>query len=605
MTKVMPTKAVHKDFLYELQILGAPKSLCARLKKFLKDRHPGDQEKIYHNLSHTHEVASLTARMLHRWPNVPADRKVLIILTAALHDLDPHRTPGIPARVEATLEYLQSDDEARKLVADFCDRFHFTPGQVGAMVMSTDYSARAEEMEAKLEAFRKAHRYAFGDDPWVELWGKRLAFWDKIATYLHNTHDDSRRRVAGLCRELKKVGAKPKSGMTEVSRKFLTALTKEELFTYLPTADQKHFKDLLKRFVVLLMGLWVAIPAANANSNGGQDGDLPVAAIRVLVQNIYGRREKDCEARYKAIAKEVLSASPAYDIVAFQEHWRVPYDPYFTCDADALTKAMEADGRYKGKGKSIRHLPKGSGLEVSGGDSIFTLGTITTSFDNKFVNGRSVPLSGYALARVEVAPGIEVDFWNVHLEAGSDGCDDDCRWEQATDFGLDVQIFSGPSTEQKGVPVIIAGDFNTGGPLAKGDKPPFPGNGGYDKVLDALDKPRDLWTELGSGDAYTYDCQNNATQSCKSRERIDYVLLPEDDGILDPKSEHVLKPTALSVVRWKTDKGNPVSDHYGLDATFEVWKRPAKERSVLSKRFKALALSLDADALAQFGELRR
>src|SRR5207302_289483 len=109
---LMPNaKPKTSDFLRELRKLGVSEALCGRLKAFLKERHPGIQERIYHGLAHTYEVSGLTARMLHSWPKVPAERKVLLILSAAFHDLDPERMPGTPARVEATLVYLQKDPD--------------------------------------------------------------------------------------------------------------------------------------------------------------------------------------------------------------------------------------------------------------------------------------------------------------------------------------------------------------------------------------------------------------------------------------------------------------------------------------------------------------
>lgn len=237
------------DFLAELAKLGVPARLCARLKAFLKARHPGDQARIYHGLAHTYEVSGLTARMLHSWPRVPAERKVFVILSAAMHDLDPQRPAGTPARVEATLAYLHADPAARALIAEFCDRFHFTPGQVAAMVMATDYSDRPAEKAAKLRAFRRAHRYAFGNDPWIDEWGRRLAYWDQIATYVENTPQQSRRRVAGLARELRRVRAfrgRPESGMQGLSRRFLAVLKRDDLFSYLTARDRARFETLLK-----------------------------------------------------------------------------------------------------------------------------------------------------------------------------------------------------------------------------------------------------------------------------------------------------------------------------------------------------------------------
>lgn len=173
------------------------------------------------------------------------------------------------------------------------------------------------------------------------------------------------------------------------------------------------------------------------------------AAVRVLVQNIYGRDEKECRERYKALAAKILAADPPFDVVAFQEHWKPPLG-ILACDASVLTKAMEADGRYAGAGRSIKHLPSTTdALQVAGGVSIFTRHRIVDAYQNRFVNSTDMPLSGYAMAR-----------------------------------------------------------------------------------MDAMNDPRDLWLELGKGDGFTYDCSsNNAVEPCRYRERIDYILLPEDKRI--------------------------------------------------------------------------
>lgn len=236
-------------FLKELCALGAPEALVARLLAFLETRHPGDQERIYHGLAHTHEVADLTARLLHSWPRVPANRKILLILAAALHDVDPERPAQTPARVEATLAYLSSDAEARSLLGEFGTRFGFTTDQVGALIMATDYSPHPYEMQHKLTAFQRAHRAAFGDDPWISEWGRRLSYWDRISTYLHPLAR-ARRRVAGLGRELRAQngGLPPAVDLRAMSRSFLLELRADPLFTYLPAADRDRFDAVLADF---------------------------------------------------------------------------------------------------------------------------------------------------------------------------------------------------------------------------------------------------------------------------------------------------------------------------------------------------------------------
>lgn len=230
-------------FLRELRAFGAPAALCARLASFLKARHPGDQDRIYHSLAHTYEVASLTARSLKGWPRVPGGRKVLLILAAAMHDVDPEREPNTPARVDATLDHLGKDKTARKLLDDFGARFEFTADQVLALVTATDFAARPEERLKKRHVFTRASRKAFGDDPWIPRWGERLAYWDQISTYL-TPRALARKRVAGLAREFRRAGVL-KGSITELSKRFLSGLRSHELFGYLPPRDRARFDDLL------------------------------------------------------------------------------------------------------------------------------------------------------------------------------------------------------------------------------------------------------------------------------------------------------------------------------------------------------------------------
>lgn len=233
-------------FLKAMEDLGAPRALLARLRTFLAERHPGDQEKIYHGLAHTCEVAALTARLLGSWPRVPRGRKALLILAAALHDVDPTRAAGTPARVDATLAHLENDPEARALLWEFGELFDFTPAQVCALILATDYSPFPEEMQAKRAQFVRASQGVFGDDPWIPEWGRRLAYWDQISTYLDST-EKARRRVAGLARELRTASRKPLA-MSEISRKFLTGLRHDPLFDYLPADDRRRFDAALASF---------------------------------------------------------------------------------------------------------------------------------------------------------------------------------------------------------------------------------------------------------------------------------------------------------------------------------------------------------------------
>jgi hypothetical protein len=242
-----PGTARRPDFASELIALGTPARLADALYAFLEERHPGNQERIYHGLAHSCEVAGLTARLMRSWPNVPADRKILLVLSAALHDVDPKRPPNTPARVKGTLALLATDPQARRLLGEFETRFGFTRQQVSALILATDYSPHPDEMREKLYTFERAHRAAFGDDPWISEWGRRLAYWDKIATYL-GPLERTRRRVAGLAREFRSRGIRPPAGMRAESRRFLLELRIDPLFQYLPEGDRARFDAVIADF---------------------------------------------------------------------------------------------------------------------------------------------------------------------------------------------------------------------------------------------------------------------------------------------------------------------------------------------------------------------
>lgn len=240
-------------FLIELGKLGVPEGLRVRLYDFLSRRHPGDQNSIYHGLGHTREVANLTARIL-SGRDLPAEKKILLILAAALHDVDPERAENTPARVAATLEHLDRDDEARGLLVDF-SRFGFTAAQVKALIMATDFDMDPAKLKAKQDSFAQAAAEAFpGEADWALAWGKNLAFADQSSTYVGSLAD-ARKRVEGLAVEiraqLQAIGKGPgptDEAMLAGSFKFLSALKQNPLFALLPPEERKNFDTVLSYF---------------------------------------------------------------------------------------------------------------------------------------------------------------------------------------------------------------------------------------------------------------------------------------------------------------------------------------------------------------------
>jgi endonuclease/exonuclease/phosphatase family metal-dependent hydrolase len=319
-------------------------------------------------------------------------------------------------------------------------------------------------------------------------------------------------------------------------------------------------------------------------SNFSRSEEVPV--VRVLHLNIYGRNEKNCEERYREIAKRVREASPPYDVVVFNEHWRIPSASRWICDADVLTKALREDPRYrdsKDLHRSVLHQPAYLDWNHFDGDlSIFTRHKIIDAYQAPFVQNFKPETVGVLGARIELKPGLNFDVWTTHPYSAGEGCDEECRLEQITDLSGALGVLGYDA------PTLVTGDFNVGGPItklqldwAKEDPKRFPiaGNPGYANMIETLDGARDLWLEktwyrndrrvLDPG--YTYDCRENNLVTCSYRERIDYLLAWAHPRV--STSPYRLVPRNIEVVRWKTPSGLHVSDHFGLDATLEMRKK--------------------------------
>lgn len=241
-------------FVQQLVKLGVASDLALRLQTFLDSRHPGDQDKVYHGLGHSHEVADLAARVV-AGQNLPVDKQILLIVSAALHDVDPERAANTPARVSATLAHLDEDDAARALLLDFGTRHGFTAAQVKAMIMATDFAMDPAQMKEKQDAFAKAAAEAFPSEPgWALAWGKRLAFSDQISTYVGSL-EQAKARVRGLALEiraqLEAIGKGPgptDEVMLAGSFKFLDVLKQSPEFALLPAEQRKNFALVLDYF---------------------------------------------------------------------------------------------------------------------------------------------------------------------------------------------------------------------------------------------------------------------------------------------------------------------------------------------------------------------
>jgi endonuclease/exonuclease/phosphatase (EEP) superfamily protein YafD len=142
-------------------------------------------------------------------------------------------------------------------------------------------------------------------------------------------------------------------------------------------------------------------------------------------------------------------------------------------------------------------------------------------------------LKGFSMARTTFAPGVTVDVYNLHMEAGGDPEDDVLRDAGVTQLSEFIQAYS------SGRAVIVGGDFNLH----------------TDTEPDGSQFVR-LLTEAGLADV----C---AALACPQPGRIDKFLFRSAGGV------------TLTPLSWRfetdvfvRDDGEPLSDHDALAVRF-------------------------------------
>ena len=95
-----------------------------------------------------------------------------------------------------------------------------------------------------------------------------------------------------------------------------------------------------------------------------------------------------------------------------------------------------------------------------------------------------------------------------------------------------------------------------------------------------------LWFWYNPSDpGFTYDCLANslaALRGCDQQARFDYLWIVADRSLTN--SDYQVSPDkgrAVRLVKWNTDGPHPlpVSDHYGVEATLRVERKPVAKSS--------------------------
>lgn len=231
-----------------------------------------------------------------------------------------------------------------------------------------------------------------------------------------------------------------------------------------------------------------------------------------------------------------------YDMVSVQE------------DFNYHAALYEAD-RHPYRTPTTGGVPFGSGLNVM---SNFPFDEPLRVKWNACTEADCLTPKGFFLVRVAIAPGVLVDLYDLHANAGASEANMAARRENLAQLGEYIERVSA------GNAVLVLGDTNTR--YTRGEK---------DQIADFVDRLalRDVWVELARGgvrpvppDALM-DCDGHpAAGSCEVVDKILY----RSSALVTLTATAFDVPDAL----FRTDAGTMLSDHRPVVATFD-WRASA------------------------------
>jgi len=274
------------------------------------------------------------------------------------------------------------------------------------------------------------------------------------------------------------------------------------------------------------------------------------------IKEFFGKAKTEIyrdEDRFEAI-KEKIAGCDA-DIVGLSEVWANSFQ-------DGMMKACENAG-YNG-GYAFQ---QGSPVKISSGLVLISRKSIEPPV--RFKEYSNLVGDDYHSEKgiVSFVGDRAVRIIQTHTQAswrGDHGKGERARWK-----GINKELRDELETVLKGTPepVILLGDLNI---AADGQD--------YERFRRLMEDEgmKDVWTALnGSKPGLTYvPGENELIQRFAPDDhdahRLDYIFYRAEDRII-PTNQDIekIKPKSAEVLKWTTDDGVEVSDHYGLSATFE------------------------------------
>jgi len=256
--------------------------------------------------------------------------------------------------------------------------------------------------------------------------------------------------------------------------------------------------------------------------------NLAALLVTVLTYNVHGLPSLFVADDPEGRMPEISSRLNRYDIVLLQESWA--YGAALGAQATHATQERSGGvdtgmlfqtGLATFARPRLRAVTRGSLGACAG-----WLDRANDCFADK----------GFLRVRLALTNGAEVDFWNLHLDAGGDVSDRDARDRQLARLVLRVREISG------GGPLVVAGDFN----------------------LDAANPAdRTLLERFVRELSLTDSGARAAASGVFENKHIDYILYRSGFDIR-------LEPAEVGEAREFSDGPTPLSDHPALFARLRV-----------------------------------
>lgn len=250
--------------------------------------------------------------------------------------------------------------------------------------------------------------------------------------------------------------------------------------------------------------------------------------LTVLSYNVHGLDswlvDDDPVARMPQISERL----DRYDVALVQESWS-----YFDLLASCATQPV----RERGNGPSPAALFQ-TGLVSFARPPLLAVSRGSLGACSGWLTGANDCFAdkGYLRLRLRLDNGLALDFWNLHLDAGSGDDDRRAREIQLGHLAERVKELSGDRA------LVIAGDFNL--PAARPEDHTL-----LERFVQALEL-----VDTGA---------RAAPDGRFAAEQIDYILYRDGPGV-------ALEPVETGEAREFSDGAVPLSDHPALFARFQV-----------------------------------